>query len=120
MTFWQKASCSWLLRATEKQEMQKLMSDAPMNFQRAFVLIEPLFGYAEPGNTPHRPTLRQVLIEWADSINFFKHPTHALTTASFSFSPVDRCSLFALFCFLFYLDQFFVSGGFGVFSGNCL
>ncbi len=49
----------------------------PPTPRRRGLLEEPTFGWGEI--EPRKPTLREILVEWIDSINFIRKPTRALT-----------------------------------------
>jgi fatty-acid desaturase len=50
------------------------------------LLEEPTFGWGEI--VPHKPTLREIFVEWFDAINFFKKPTRLLTAMFTAFHVV--------------------------------
>jgi len=52
---------------------------------RSPVLVEPLFGYSEGGDTPHTPTYKEAVVEWIDTMNFIEHPARSLITVNFCY-----------------------------------
>jgi stearoyl-CoA desaturase (delta-9 desaturase) len=47
-------------------------------------LCEPTYGYTRDGVSPHRPTIREVLIELLDTIDFVRRPRRGLNAVMFA------------------------------------
>ncbi len=49
------------------------------------LIVEPTYGYAQPDGSPAHPTIRQVVREWLDAMNGWRHPARRLPAAFFVF-----------------------------------
>ena len=75
------------------------MSDQTVQPQRSGVLVKPTYGYVGP--SPMRPTTKEVMVEWLDSINFFKDSTRILPAAYALYH------FFTFGVFVFFLARYF-------------
>jgi len=64
-------------------------------------LLEPTYKYTTDGQTPHRPTPREALVEWLDVVDFVRKPRRALNAALF----VAHWSTFA--CLVLFFAKYF-------------
>ena len=67
--------------------------------RRLGLLEEPTFGWGEIA--PRKPTLREIFVEWIDSINFLKKRTRFLTAAFTAFH------LFTFGVFIYFFVNYF-------------
>ena len=63
-------------------------------------LLEPLYGYVQEGDVLHHPMMREILVEWLDSVDFIKNPSRALAALNFAF---HFCTFVV---FIIFVDQF--------------
>ena len=84
--------------------------------QRSGVLVKPTYGYVGP--SPMRPTTREILVEWIDSINFLKDSTRFLP-AAYAFYHFITFGIFVYFI-VRYLSVYSIVAvaAIGVFTGT--
>jgi stearoyl-CoA desaturase (delta-9 desaturase) len=49
------------------------------------ILLAPTYGHHGPDGSPYTPTTREILVEWLDAMNAFRHPSRILPAAFFLF-----------------------------------
>ena len=97
------------------------LADLPRSFdpKKHTFLTEPTYGWTRDGVSPHKPTLREVLHEQLDSIDFVRRPHRGLNAAVFAMHIASAACLVAFFVkyltlasFVYYLIavQFFCHG----------
>jgi stearoyl-CoA desaturase (delta-9 desaturase) len=63
-------------------------------------LLEPTYGWADPNGRAHRPSVREALVELADSVNPFMHRQRVLPLVFFVFHAVTGVLFVASFVFI--------------------
>ena len=75
------------------------MNDSAGRTHRAGLLLEPTYGYGE--SSPHKPSLRQVWVEWVDAVSFWKEPSRGMAAFYAAYH------LATLAVFVFFITRFF-------------